>query len=460
MSPPRRRNEKLRALLAEARWTQAALARSVNVLAAEIDLDLNYDRTAVAHWLSGTQPLPPVPELIAEALTRRLGRSISPVAAGLAHETSVPADGRLSENGSPGEMALTHLCGMESDPARRVSARLQPYREADLAQVSADPRAWAAHAVPPARTAEGHHEGAGELTVVRLAVRFYAASFNAYGGRRARSSLATYLADDIAPRLRESGDQDLHRGFLVEASRLSFLLARMHQDASVHGLAQRHFTTALQLAAESGDATAWAVVLRGLSAQGLELGHRQIALHAAEAAAKSARAPDGATLAFLLSQLAVAQAACGLRREAVASLGRAEHAVEAGEREAARTGPFDAYSRAAFEFQSAEVLRHLGNVPAARTALHRSLTRRPDDDHRGLALSHAQYAEMLVGLGHVEEACSAWNSFLDHYVHLRSGAADLAVNRLRQLLSPFRQLPLAYAILHRTSALTSAVPRH
>ncbi|MFB7637070.1 hypothetical protein ACFC0M_39835, partial [Streptomyces sp. NPDC056149] len=90
MSPSRRPNKNLRALLAEARWTQAAMARTVNALAAEIDLDLNYDRTAVAHWLSGTRPAPPVPELIAEALARRLGRAVSPAAAGLSGEPSGP----------------------------------------------------------------------------------------------------------------------------------------------------------------------------------------------------------------------------------------------------------------------------------------------------------------------------------------------------------------------------------
>ncbi len=453
MPQTRHRNENLRALLAEARWTQAALARSVNALAAEIDLDLNYDRTAVSHWLSGTRPAPPVPELIAEALTRRLGRSVSPSAAGLGCAPSAPPGGRLPDHVSPAESALTDLCSMESDPARRVSARLQPYRESDLAGAQAEPRSWTT------RSALRHEEDEDELAVVRLAVRFYAASFNAHGGRRARSTLATYLADDIVPRLRETTDQDTHRGLLVEASRLTFLLARMYQDAAVQGLAQRHFHTALRLAAESGDATAWAVVLRGLSAQGLALGHRRMALRAAEAAAATAVAPGGATRAFLLSQLAVAQAACGLRHAALTSLGTAERAADSGARRGDAPGPFRTYAPSALEFQSAEVFRHLGDLPAAQAAMHHSVARRSGDDHRGLALSHARHAEILVGLGHVEEACAAWSSFLDQYVHVRSGAADLAVSRLRQLLAPFRPLPAVTAILHRTSALTSVYPR-
>ncbi|MCZ1020566.1 hypothetical protein [Streptomyces noursei] len=449
MSPSRRRNQNLRALLAEARWTQAALARTVNALAAEIDLDLNYDRTAVAHWLSGTRPAPPVPELIAEALTRRLGRSVSPAAAGLVGEPSAPAGGRLPLSSIPISTALTELCSMENDPARRASARMLPYREAELAKVAA--RSADRAPVPPAP--RGEQDAGDDLGVVRLAVRFYSASFDAHGGRRARSALAAYLADDIAPLLREREGHDQRRGLLVEASRLSFLLARMYQDASVHGLAQRHFSTALRLADESGDATARAVVLRGLSAQGLALGHRRIALSAAEAAAAT-RASDGPARAFLLSQLAVAQAACGRHRAARESLGRAENALARGEG-AGTAEPFTAYSSGSLEFQTAEVLRYTGDLSAARAALANSLVRRSDQDHRGMALSLAQHAEILMGLGHVEESCASWNSFLDHYVHLRSGAADLAAGRLRQLLTPFRNLPAATAVLHRAFAVTS-----
>ncbi|MCZ0975506.1 hypothetical protein O1L55_38315 [Streptomyces albulus] len=119
------------------------------------------------------------------------------------------------------------------------------------------------------------------------------------------------------------------------------------------------------------------------------------------------------------------------------------------------SGPFTAYSAGSLEFQSAEVLRHSGDLPAARAALANSLAHRSAADHRGMALSHALHAEILMGLGHVEEACASWNSFLDHYVQLRSGTADLAAGRLRQLLTPFRKLPVASAVLHRTFAVTS-----
>ncbi|MER6504040.1 hypothetical protein ABT218_33035 [Streptomyces sp. NPDC001455] len=447
--PSRRRNENLRALLGEARWTQAALARTVNALGAEIDLELHYDRTAVAYWLRGTRPAQPVPDLIAEAFTRRLGRAVPLAAAGFADDLGGAWGDRLGGFRTPVGTWLTELCSLESDPARRADARLLPYREAELAR-----SARSAAPEPEPETADGADGAEGGLGVVRLAVRFFSASFDAHGGQGARSSLAAYLADDIAPLLREGGDGARRRALLVEASRLTFLLARMHQDAAAHGLAQQHFTTALRLADASGDTTARAVVLRGLSAQGLALGHRKNALRAAEAAAACPGASDGPARAFLLSQLAVAQAACGRHRSARVSLTRAEEALATGAGCGAAE-PFDAYSSGSLEFQRSEVLRYTGDLPAARSALANSLARRPSADHRGMALSHAQLGEILIGLGYVEESCVSWNSFLDHYAVLRSGAADQAAGRMRKLLTPFRKVPAAHVVLQRARVVAA-----
>ena len=80
----RRDNSALRGLLAEARWTEDALARRVNVLAQEIGLATRLDRRSVSHWLAGRQPRSPLPDLITEALAQRLERQLSVAEAGRA----------------------------------------------------------------------------------------------------------------------------------------------------------------------------------------------------------------------------------------------------------------------------------------------------------------------------------------------------------------------------------------
>lgn len=67
-------NRQLAALIAEAGFSNAGLARRVDQLGLEHGLDLRYDKTSVTRWLRGQQPRGTTPALIAEVFTRRLGQ--------------------------------------------------------------------------------------------------------------------------------------------------------------------------------------------------------------------------------------------------------------------------------------------------------------------------------------------------------------------------------------------------
>ena len=76
--PPQRiPNRQLAALISEAGFSHAGLARRVDQLGLEHGLDLRYDKTSVTRWLRGQQPRGTTPALIAEVFTRRLGRRLS-----------------------------------------------------------------------------------------------------------------------------------------------------------------------------------------------------------------------------------------------------------------------------------------------------------------------------------------------------------------------------------------------
>ncbi|MFE0426611.1 regulator, partial [Streptomyces sp. NPDC058953] len=76
--PPQRiPNRQLAALIGEAGFSNAGLARRVDQLGLEHGLDLRYDKTSVTRWLRGQQPRGTTPALIAEVFTRRLGRRLS-----------------------------------------------------------------------------------------------------------------------------------------------------------------------------------------------------------------------------------------------------------------------------------------------------------------------------------------------------------------------------------------------
>ena len=76
-SPQRIPNRQLAALISEAGFSNAGLARRVDQLGLEHGLDLRYDKTSVTRWLRGQQPRGTTPALIAEVFTRRLGRRLS-----------------------------------------------------------------------------------------------------------------------------------------------------------------------------------------------------------------------------------------------------------------------------------------------------------------------------------------------------------------------------------------------
>ncbi|WP_234327473.1 regulator [Streptomyces sp. NRRL WC-3742] len=74
---PTPQNAQLAALIEEAGFSHAGLARRVDQLGLEHGLDLRYDKTSVTRWLRGQQPRGATPALIAEVFTRRLGRRLT-----------------------------------------------------------------------------------------------------------------------------------------------------------------------------------------------------------------------------------------------------------------------------------------------------------------------------------------------------------------------------------------------
>jgi tetratricopeptide (TPR) repeat protein len=450
-------NESLRMLLSTTGWTYEALARAVNALGTENGVRLRYDRSSVAHWLAGSVPRPRTRLLIAEAFSRRLRRPVSP--ADLDMEDRAPAspiglgpDGGRTMPGRELDAAasLAALCAMDADPARRTLLRQSvysatgldapPWRELLGRSPSKEPRAG------------NHQECVREVEGLRAAVEFFNRASD-LGGGYARTSLIAHLNDDIAPRLHAHADCAMYRQLLSEAARLVHVLARMYVDVTENGAAQQYFRAALHLAAEAGDRTAYAVVLRGMSSHALDLGHRRAARRLSETAERTAPAEAPVCVrVYLLSQLALAQAACGEQRPAAASLAAAERlhgrtpapdAVDGGV-------PYSySYSWASFAFQKGRTLATLGDRVAAISALRSSLEHRPATAYRSRALTHALLARLLLRSGLLEEACVTWHRFLDDYPHLRSGRADRALTELRQNLLAHEAHGPVRALLHR-----------
>jgi hypothetical protein len=461
MAAHREPNERLRALLAESGWTGQGLARAVNAVGAELERRLRYNRASVAHWLAGVRPRPPVPELIAEAFSRKLGRPITVRAVGFAEPGHGPAPGSAlwtvdAATWATGDTAgaLVELGSADADPARRAELRGAVYTLA-LPPV---PR-WSD--LPPQRRGRragqpGRWDWPSQVEAAAWVANFFADADAAFGGGHARSALAAYLAADIAPRLRSAATTASRRHMLAAAAHLTYLCGFMCFDDNLHGAAQRYYVTALRLAAEAGDRAAYGVVLRAMSVQAHYLGHHLQALRLAEAAVTgSTPAARPATRAFLLGQLAVARANVGERDAALADL-------RAAERRLARLDPtsdvIGACHQASLDHQRAETLIALGDRPGAIAALAASLRHRPRAERRTRTITLGRLAGLQLDHGHLEAAVETWHRFLDDYPHLRSGRADAAFATLRARIRPYRDNAAARTLWLRAARMAARAP--
>ncbi|MFH8803559.1 regulator [Streptomyces sp. NPDC017936] len=330
-------NRQLAALIAEAGFSNAGLARRVDQLGLEHGLDLRYDKTSVTRWLRGQQPRGTTPALIAEVFTRRLGRRLTtqdlgldacaPVYAGLEFagtpEEAVDIVGGLwrKDSGSHAELrkiAFTPaglvvpsrdwLIGRADEkvargpgeqsgrvPAQgRTAARPGTGRDASATGAPAgsapDPSAPAAAApgrpaahVPGARavprqrgTAErgpGQRVTGGDIAALRSVGELFRTLDDMYGGGHARQALVRYLEHECEPMLRGTYGEQTGRRLFGAAADLTRLAGWTSFDIAAHGLAQRYFVQALRLSQAAGDRAYGSYVLVTMSRQAVYLGH-------------------------------------------------------------------------------------------------------------------------------------------------------------------------------------------
>ena len=352
-------------------------------------------------------------------------------------------------------MVLTSLAGFDEGRRQMLSAATY-----SLAALAVPGWAQAAGSVAGVAAASGPRLEPGQVATAEQMTRVFSDADTAFGGGRVRAVLSAYLASDIAPRLRAPGSAALRRRLLGAATELTYLAAFVCFDDERHGLAQRYYRAALELAAENNDPAAYAVTLRGLSVQARILGHRQQAVQLAETAAGIARNTTGqGRQAFFLGQVAVAAAAAGSRHDALTAISAAERRLD---RASSQTAPAPAapgspamggYHPASLAHQQAAVQALLGDRNGAIAALTQSIRHRPPHERRSRAITHARLAELDLDQGHLDRAIGTWHAFLDDYPYLTSGRAVTAMSHLRARLRPHQANPAVRQLLARAARI-------
>ncbi|MFI8004523.1 regulator [Streptomyces sp. NPDC086010] len=515
--PQRTPNRRLAALIAEAGFSHAGLARRVDQLGLEHGLDLRYDKTSVTRWLRGQQPRGTTPALIAEVFTRRLGRRLSaqdlgldacaPVYAGLefaatpAEAVDIVSGLWRKDSGSHAELRKIAFTpaglvvpsrdwligradewvgrggGADRAPAPRATAEARPPQELHQANGSGTPQAPGvpsngsrgpglprppAPAAPPlgvprqrqTERGAGQRVGSGDVAALRSVGELFRTLDNAYGGGHARQALVRYLEHEAEPMLRGSYGEAIGRRLFSAAADLTRLAGWTSYDIAAHGLAQRYFVQALRLAQAAGDRAYGAFVLITMSRQAVYLGHGREAIQLARVAQQGiGSAAPQLVMALLHAVEARGHGVLGETRACVAALVRSERALQG-----ARPGDdVPHWARFFDEAQLADEFGHchrdLQQYRVAAQHAERSLQLRAPAFARSRLFCRVVLASARLGLGELDQACLLGAEAAQQAAEMRSVRATEYVRDFERRLEPYRDAVAVRGYRDRVAAL-------
>ncbi|MEU5952058.1 hypothetical protein [Streptomyces sp. NPDC047525] len=400
-------NDSLLSLIREAGWTYEALARRVNTDACRRDLGTTYDRTTVAHWVRGSRPRSPVPELLCGLFTQRLGRLITPAELGFADSRAPALKGAAA--------LIAAIPGLDANSGQEPGSG------------DGAPRTRVPEQRPRPDSEERNHPAWHEQ-VWRGAERFFVGQTAALGGRHTGPVLLAYLQSAFGPGGGAPFMGAESRAGLVHVARTAVLLAGSYADACRTQEAQGALTAAEALADHAEDRAVQAIALRQLSESALLQGETALATGYLNRALEVSRHTSSPVRAYVAAQAARVSAATG---ERPAALNWLETASRLLPHHADAEDPFAVYSAAALHYQQAAVLHRLGEPREAHAALTASLEARPVQEARAVLLTLLARGWLHHAEGHSEAMSAAADAAAEMNATIASVRAAKEIARIR-----------------------------
>ncbi|MFG3121418.1 tetratricopeptide repeat protein [Streptomyces sp. NPDC048201] len=441
MAAQRDLNCRLRDVIAAVDCTYEGLARDVRRIAAENGEILQTNKSAVSHWVNGTRaPSGRVGQYLAEALSRRAGRTVTQTEIGLqAGDDDAPAE-------SDPVLAVTDLG--RADVERRRFLAIAAFTTAGVAMpLGYDHEATARMLRARAGTSL---VGVEDVDVVRQITAAFSAADERLGGGHGLTTVTAYLADTAAPMLRgRFPNEGLRRAAFGAVAELAYLAGWKHHDLGQEGAAQRYYKLACE--ADPHGHAAW--MMRALAHQALSLKQPHHCVDLVEGALRAGLGHvDGQTEALLHITHARAYAATDENSSAARALLAAEDALLRDD------GPQPSYSRvsgpAAGTVAShtartlTDLADHIGTEQQHRDALTRW---DPEKYKRVHALTHADLGDSLAAQARADEAVAAWTQALVLMEGMTSDRTRKAITSIRSTLAVYqrRRVPGAADLARR-----------
>lgn len=434
-------NERLQTLINEAGCSNVGLARRVNAEGAHRGLDLRYDKTSVSRWLRGQQPRGQTPAIIAEMLSRRLGRTVSVEEIGMAGGKEREVSG-IGLTFAPGlSHAIDEVTDLwRSDANRRtmhagsrlaISALLEPSRDWLIAE--------------PDTTVlrnGGRPVGAADIELMARTTEYVTDLDHRFGSGHVRPIALHYLSSVASVLLKGSYDGKVGPQLCAATARLTELAGYMAVDNGKPGLALRYYIQALRLAQAAGDRAYGGYVLAaGMSHLAASLGHPREVVQLARTAREGTRGHAGLTTqACLLAAEARGYALVGDGQACTAAMGKAVDALD-------RADPADDpdwvahFDRAYLADELAHCYLDLKQPKAAARNAEQALAGHPEHRVRRRAIDLLVLATAQVQAREVDQACATAMRAVHLLARLRSRLAVDYLKTFRSRLKPYAEHP-------------------
>lgn len=438
----RQPNERLQALIQEAGCSNAGLARRVNMVGSERGLDLRYDKTSVARWLRGQQPRGRAPGIIAEALGRKLGRTVTIDEIGMANGKNLASGVGLQF--SPTVLgAIEQVCELwRSDVGRRDFLSGSAVAASALVEPSRD---WLITS-PDASVARnaGSRVGLSDVRAVRAMTDALVELDHRFGSGHVRPVVVHYLNSVVSGMLSGSYRDAVGRQLFGAVARLTELAGYMAVDTGQPGLAQRYYIQALRMAQAAGDRAYGGYVLAAsMSHLAAQLGNPREIAQLARAAQEGARGHATPRVeAMFLAAEARGHALLGDARVCDEVAARALAALERAEPDSGDDPVWIAhFDHAYLSDELAHCHRDLGQAQAAARAAGDALDGHPEGRARRRAIGLLLLASAQLQQREVELACHTGGRAAELLGGLRSSRGAEYLDDFRARLEPYGDEP-------------------
>ncbi|MEU2910478.1 sporulation protein [Streptomyces massasporeus] len=280
-------NAQLIAVMDEAKVSNKGLAKRMKDAASQRGISLGTTHVSVQRWRDGAGIQPQTAALMADVLSTKLGRRITPGDLGFFDHTR-PATPEPLGYPSTVPDVLSMLDGLAQERADTVTSEQLIVSDSDLSSAVLSWMIARPDGIQTDRPAQ-QRVGMRDVRAIRDAAATFMQLDFKYGGGHGHKALRHYFRHEVLPLLSASYSEKVGTALFGAAAEVSQLLAWTAYDSGNHRLAHRYLTSTLRLSQVIDDRMFGARILGNLSHQANYLGNHTQAIQLARAAVEGAK---------------------------------------------------------------------------------------------------------------------------------------------------------------------------